>query len=86
VKQPADNMTLSSEEGERLIASVHQSNLPAGVAERLEEIIRTCLWLVFALQESKITLKLSFRRACLTSLHGSVTSDLSFQRPTLDPL
>jgi transposase len=50
-------MTLSSEEGERLIASVHQSNLPAGVAERLEEIIRTCLWLVFALQESKITLK-----------------------------
>jgi hypothetical protein len=27
------------------------------VAARLEEIIRTCLWLVFALQESKITLK-----------------------------
>jgi transposase len=57
VKQPAENVTLSSEEGERLIAYVHQSNLPAAVAERLEEIIRTCLWLVFALQESKITLK-----------------------------
>ena len=48
-------MTLSSEEGERLIAHVHQSNLPAAVAGRLEQIIRTCLWLVFALQETKIT-------------------------------
>jgi transposase len=57
VKQPADHVTLSSEEGERLIAYVHQSSLPAVVAVRLEEIIRTCLWLVFALQESKITLK-----------------------------
>ena len=55
MKQPADNVTLSSEEGERLIASVHQSNLPAAIAERLEQIIRTCLWLVFALQETKIT-------------------------------
>jgi hypothetical protein len=55
VKQPAENVTLSSEEGERLVAAVHQSNLPAAVAERLEQIIRTCLWLVFALQETKIT-------------------------------
>ena len=55
MKQPADNVTLSSEEGERLIAYVHQSNVPAAVAERLEQIIRTCLWLVFALQETKIT-------------------------------
>ena len=57
VKQPAENLTLSSEEGERLIAQVHQSNLPAAVAGRLEQIIRTCLWLVFALQETKITVK-----------------------------
>ena len=55
MKQPTDNVTLSSEEGERLIASVHQSNVPAAIAERLEQIIRTCLWLVFALQETKIT-------------------------------
>ncbi len=55
VKKPAENVTLSSEEGEVLIAHVHQSNLPAAVAGRLEQIIRTCLWLVFALQETKIT-------------------------------
>jgi transposase len=55
VKQPADNVTLSSEEVESLMAQVHQSNLPAAVAGRLEQIIRTCLWLVFALQETKIT-------------------------------
>ena len=55
MKKPAENVTLSSEEGERLIAQVHQSNLPAVVAGRLEEIIRTCLWLVFALQETQIT-------------------------------
>ena len=28
---------------------------------------------------------LSFRQACLTSLHGSVKADLACQRPTLDP-
>ena len=45
-------MTLSREEVESLMAQVHQSNLPTAVARRLEEIARTCLWLVFALQES----------------------------------
>jgi hypothetical protein len=55
VKQPADNVTLSSEEGERLMASVYQSNVPAAIAERLEQSIRTCLWLVCALQETKST-------------------------------
>ena len=55
MKQPAEHVTLSSEEVESLMAHVHQSNLPAAVAERLEQIIRTCLWLVFALQETKIT-------------------------------
>ena len=57
MKKPAENATLSSEEGERLITHLHQSNLPAAVAERLEEIVRTCLWLVFALQETRITVK-----------------------------
>jgi len=55
VKKPAENVTLSSEEVESLIAQMHQSNLPSSVAVRLEEIVRTCLWLVFALQETKIT-------------------------------
>ena len=57
LKKPADDVTLSAEEGEVLIAHVHQSNLPAAVAGRLEQIIRTCFWLVFALQETKITLR-----------------------------
>ena len=55
MKKPADPVTLSAEEGENLIAQVHQSNLPAAVAGRLEQIIRTCFWLVFVLQETKIT-------------------------------
>jgi transposase len=57
LKQPADPVTLSEEEGEGLIAQVHQSNLPAAVAGRLEQIIRTCFWLVFALQETQMTVK-----------------------------
>jgi hypothetical protein len=57
VKQPAEHVTLSSDEVESLMAQVHQSNLPAAVARRLEEIARTCLWLVFALQETKITVR-----------------------------
>jgi transposase len=55
VKQPAAHVTLSSEEVESLMAHVHQSNLPAAVAGRLGQILRTCLWLVFALQETKLT-------------------------------
>jgi hypothetical protein len=39
------------------MAQVHRSNLPAAVAGRLEQIIRTCFWLVFALQETKITVR-----------------------------
>jgi len=57
LKQPADPVMLSAEEGEGLIAQVHQSNLPAAVAGRLEQIIRTCFWLVCALQETQITVK-----------------------------
>jgi hypothetical protein len=57
VKKPTEHVTLSSEEGESLIAQVHRSNLPAAVAGRLEQIIRTCFWLVFALQETKITVR-----------------------------
>ena len=55
MQQPADNVTLSSEEVESLMAQVHQSNLPTAVAGCLEQSLRTCLWLVFALQETKIT-------------------------------
>ena len=57
MKKPAEDVNLSRDEVERLLADVHQSNLPTSVAGRLEEIVRTCLWLVFALQETKMTLK-----------------------------
>lgn len=74
MKQPAEHVTLSSEEGEVLIAHVRQSNLPAAVAVRLEEIVRTCLWLVFALQESKITLQRLRRLLFGKVLKGSASA------------
>lgn|GEM_PF-45066 len=55
VKKPAGTITLSSEEGEGLIAQVHQSNLPAAVAGKVEQIIRMYFWVVFALQEAKLS-------------------------------
>ena len=55
MKESAENVTLSSAEIENLIAHVHQSHLPAAVTVRLKEIVRKCLWLVFALQEITIT-------------------------------
>jgi hypothetical protein len=57
VKKPAGTITLSSEEGEVLIAHVHQSNMPAAVAGRVEQIIRMYFWVVFALQEAKLSVK-----------------------------
>jgi transposase len=57
LQKPANPVSLNAQEGESLIAQVHQSNLPASVAGRLEQIIRTCFWLVFALQETKITVR-----------------------------
>jgi transposase len=55
VQQPAEHVTLRSEEVESLLAHVHQRNVPAAVAGRLGQILRTCLWLLFALQETTIT-------------------------------
>src|SRR6266446_3095584 len=57
MKKPAGTITLSSEEGEVLIAQVHQSNVPTAVAGRVEQIIRMYFWLVFALQEAKLSVK-----------------------------
>lgn len=55
MKQPAEHVTLRSEEVESLMAHVHQSTGPAAVAGRLGQILRPCLGLVFALQETQIT-------------------------------
>src|SRR2546422_1153735 len=53
VKKPAGTIMLSSEEGEVLIAQVHQSNLPAAVAGGGGGIIRTCFLVVFCLPGDK---------------------------------
>ena len=57
MKKPAGTITLSSEEGEGLIAQVQQSNLPAAVAGKVAQIIRMYFWVVFALQEAKLSVK-----------------------------
>jgi transposase len=57
VKKPVDNVTLSTEEGEALIARVHQSNLSADDAGVVERVIRMYFWVAFALQEAKLSAK-----------------------------
>ena len=52
VKKPVDNLTLSAEDGEALIARVHRSNLPRADAETVEWVIRMYFHVVFALQEA----------------------------------
>lgn len=55
VKKPVDNLTLSAEDGEALIARVHRSNLPRADAERVEWVIRMYFYVVFALQEATLS-------------------------------
>src|SRR2546425_8043273 len=57
VKKPAGTITLSSEEGEVLIAQVHQSNLPAAVAGRGGRDIRLYFFVVVALPGTKTTVE-----------------------------
>jgi transposase len=57
VKKPVDNVTLSAEEGEALIARVHLSNLAQADARVVEQIIRLYFWVAFALQEAKLSIK-----------------------------
>jgi hypothetical protein len=57
VKKPTGTITLRSEEGEVLIAHVHQSHLPAAVAGRVAQIIRMYFGVVLALQEATLSVK-----------------------------
>lgn len=57
MQKPTGHVTLSSEEGEALIAQVRQSNLPRADAGTVEQIIRMYFWLVFALQEATLSVK-----------------------------
>ena len=75
MQEPAEHVSLSSDEIEGLLTYVRRSNLPEAVAARFEEIMRTCLWLVFALQERTITLKRLRRLLFGKALKPSVASE-----------
>jgi hypothetical protein len=57
VQKPEAHLTLTAEDGEALIARVHRSNLPRADAERVEWVIRMYFYVVFALQEAKLSAK-----------------------------
>ena len=57
MKKPVDNLTLSAEDGEALIARVHRSDLPRADAETVEWMIRMYFYVVFALQEGNLNTK-----------------------------
>ena len=57
MKKPMDNLTLSAEDGEALIARVHLSNLPRADAETVEWVIRMYFHMAYALQEANISTK-----------------------------
>jgi hypothetical protein len=57
VQKPVDHLTLSAADGEALIAQVHQSSLPRADAEKVEWVIRMYFYVVFALQEAKLSVK-----------------------------
>ena len=52
-----DTISLSAEDGEALIARVHQSNLSREDAGIVERVIRMYFWVVFCLQEAKRSVK-----------------------------
>jgi transposase len=57
MKKPPPSLTLSVAEGEALLARVHQSGLSAEDAGMVEQVIRLYFWVLFALQEAKLSLK-----------------------------
>jgi len=57
VKKPAATVTLSADEGEALIARVHQSNLGAEDAGGVAWVIRMYFWVALTWQEAKLSVK-----------------------------
>jgi len=55
--KPPAHITLSAEEGEALIERVHQSGLSAEDSGVVEQVIRMYFWVLFSLQEAKLSLK-----------------------------
>jgi hypothetical protein len=57
VQKPGDNLTLSAEDGEALIARVHLSNLPPADAAKVAWVIRMYVSVMCALHEAKLSAK-----------------------------
>jgi transposase len=57
MKKPPPSLTLSADEGEALIARVHESGLSAEDSGVVEQVIRLYFWVIFSLQEAKLSLK-----------------------------
>lgn len=55
--KPPSQIMLSAEAGETLIVRVHQSGLSVEDAGVVEQVIRMYFWVVFALQEAKLSVK-----------------------------
>lgn len=57
MKKPPPHITLSTQDGEALIARVHESGLSAEDAGVVEQVIRLYFWVIFSLQEAKLSVK-----------------------------
>ena len=57
MKKPPPSLTLSAAEGEALIARVHERGLSAEDSGVVEQVIRLYFWVIFSLQEAKLSLK-----------------------------
>ena len=55
--KPPEYVTLSTAEGEALIGRVHASGLCPRDCQVVEQVIRAYFWVVFALQEAKLSVK-----------------------------
>jgi hypothetical protein len=80
MQKPEDHLTLTAEDGEALIARVPRSNWPRADAERVEWVIRMYFYVVFALQDAKLSAKrlrslLFGKRPEASSAAGQAESD-----------
>src|ERR671937_1613779 len=57
VQKPADNVTLSAAEGEAMIARLAVYAPSRSDCERLIQVVRWYFWLVWTVQEAKLSLK-----------------------------
>jgi len=57
LNKPPEHVTLSADEGEALIGRVHASGLCPRDCQVVEQVIRAYFWVVFALQEAKLSVQ-----------------------------